>query len=294
MKKLWLLSVGLVLSLGLSSCSMAASSPDLVNPGYDTGGSSGNEDVSGGDKSEGFAPTDGSSSDRSVIKTASAYLTAENPATAAAEVVALSDSKLGRVDQRTVLTDADGVPYQASLVLRIPTDSLEAVLDQLPSIGQVQSLEVGASDVTVTVRDLEARVAALDTSVTRLLDLLSRAATTSELIEIESALTQRQAELDGLKSTLSYYRDAVSYATLSVTIVTEQDALPNTPDNFWEGLVAGWQGLVAFGEGLLISSGVALPWLIALGAPAAAITVLLIRRLRRGKKTANTKTVSKN
>ena len=82
---------------------------------------------------------------------------------------------------------------------------------------------------------------------------------------------------------MSYYQDAVSYATLTITLVTEAESLPNTPDNFWEGLGAGWQALLIFLGGLLIASGVVAPWLLAIGLPAALVTWLLVRRSRRAK-----------
>jgi hypothetical protein len=288
MRRIISLGVGLLVIFGVVGC--AGSSQELITPDFNQGTTNDGIDT-GGSFEEGGA--DGNDTgDREVIKTAVADISSNDPAKSASELGKLVNFYLGRVDQKNLYTDIDGVSIRATLVLRIPAEKLDNVLDTLGDFGAVQLLEVGSTDITVSVRDIEARVIALETSVTRLLDLLNSATSTSDLIEIEYALTQRQSELDGLKSTLNYYQDAVSYATLTVNIFTEDQAPENPPDNFWEGLVAGWQGLVGFLSGLVVASGLVIPWLIFIGIPLGILIWWLIRRnkaTKKSKKTTNKK-----
>jgi hypothetical protein len=283
MRRLISLATVLALTFSLAGCSMSSGN-DSSSPG------GGYPEVmpDGGSTDSGYDPEAGV--DRSVIKNAYAYLTTENPAEVAEEISSIASSVSGRVDQKNIYTNQEGIPIRADLLLRIPSQQLDFVISKLETFGSVESLEVSATDVTLTVRDLEARVQVLETSVQRLLDLLERASTTSELIDIETALTSRQAELDSLKSTLNFYRDQVSYSTLSLTIVTEADALPNQPDTFWKGLVAGWKALVGFGSALLVALGVSLPWLVVVGILAGGVLWVI----SKGKKKAPSSKSAKN
>ena len=275
MKKLIALGLSLLVILGAAGCSSSAqpeSAPGFdgaIDSGTSSGGAPSRDDENGLD-----------AGDRQVVMTAFAELAADNPADAAEGLVALVERNQGRVEQKSVYKDIAAVPVSAYLVLRVPSGNLNPVLDALEDFGSVQLLEVGSSDVTATVIDLDARVVALETSVARLLDLIENSRNTSDLIEIEYALTQRQSELDALKSSLAYYRDSVSYATVSVNIYSVDIARQSPPANIWQGLVVGWQSLIGFLGNSLIAIGIALPWLIFLGAPLAAVAWLALRARR--------------
>jgi len=284
MKSFIKFGVGFALIFGLVACSNSGQesiTPDYVGGTSQDGGEA--TGIPGENSGKGL-----SKSNRQVIKTAVAELSAANPSEVADSIAAIVESNMGRLDQNNLYTDADGFPIQAMLVVRIPSEKLNLVLDSLKELGSVQLLEVGSTDVTVSVRDIEARVQALETSVSRLLDLLNNSTTTSDLIEIESALSQRQAELDGLQSTLNYYRDAVSYATLTLNIYTEDAAPENPPDNFWEGLFAGWQGVLFFLTLFVIASGFVLPWLAIFGIPLG-VLFWWLNRLKIAKATSKIK-----
>jgi hypothetical protein len=275
MKKLIALGLSLLVILGAAGCSSSTQSESA--PGFDGAVDSGTSSGGGPSRDDENGLAVG---DRQVVMTAFAELAADNPAEAAEGLVSLVERNQGRVEQKSLYKDIATVPVSAYLVLRVPSGNLNPVLDALEDFGSVQLLEVGSSDVTATVIDLDARVVALETSVARLLDLIENSRNTSDLIEIEYALTQRQSELDALKSSLAYYRDSVSYATVSVNIYSVDIARQSPPANIWQGLVVGWQSLIGFLGNSLIAIGIALPWLIFLGAPLAAVAWLALRARR--------------
>lgn len=215
----------------------------------------------------------------SVIRSGDISIETPDPATAAEEVAEIASGLGGSVESQTVSEASEWSPATATLMLRIPADRFDDAFEALDGVGEVRSQNQSSADVTLQHVDLHARVEALQASVDRLTELMSGAATTSELIEAESALSQRQQELDGLSAQLDSLENQVAYSSIWVTLGAKS-ALPGGPKNFWEGLVAGVESIIAAGAGGLVLLGILLPWVIALGV-IAWIVVLIVRGARR-------------
>ncbi|MDQ0576103.1 DUF4349 domain-containing protein [Agromyces albus] len=222
----------------------------------------------------------------SMITTGNVSITVDDPVESAEEAADLVEQAGGRVDSRTETPGTDTQPPHASLVLRVPSDKLEAVLDELRGLGTVNSVSQESSNVEQQRKDLDARIDALSASTARLRQLLAEATSIADLIAIESELTTRQSELDSLTQQRDWLVDQVDYSTISLELVTEEVAPDPAPDDFWSGLVAGWTALVAFVSTLGIAIGVMLPWLLVLAILAAIVigVVLLSTRRRRGSR----------
>ncbi|UOR00450.1 DUF4349 domain-containing protein [Leucobacter allii] len=222
----------------------------------------------------------GSTDGRSVVRTAELSLEVADPDGAATEAGRIAEEAEGFVEAVTV-SRAEGVrPASAQLTLRVPADRLDDVLAELSGLGEPISEQRGASDVTAEHVDLEARVAALEASVRRLTELMAGAASTSELLEAEAALAQRQQELDGLQAQLDALEGQIDEATVWVSLDSPQALPGGGPANFWEGLLAGLGSLGAAGAGALVVLGILLPWLAIAGIVAIAV-VALVRAARR-------------
>lgn len=217
--------------------------------------------------------------DRQVITTGYVTVTVDDPANAAADAVRITESAGGRVDGRTETAPINGNAGSATLTLRIPSDTLTATLDELRELGSVQEVSLNASDVTMATQDLDARITALRASVDRLLGLLATATDTDVLIQLETAISDRQGELESLESQRRYYADQVSLSTVTLNLVSEFTAPVAEPDTFLSGLIAGWNSFVAFFAGLLVVLGVLLPWIVFLGL-IALVVILVVRRRR--------------
>lgn len=281
MKKFFAFVALLVSLFILSGCvSVSDSSPDssMTVPG----------DAGGGAKEDFVAPntSSGVSSDRSVIQTASIYLTADKPGEAADGLTKIVKDEKGYLDQRSISNDQNGEVNRVDLVVRVPAAKLDAILEEFRALGKVESLTISSSDVTLSVKDIEARISSLEVSVDRLLALLETAKTAADLVDIENALSQRQAELESLKSTLSYYKDAVAMSSITVTIAGPDVAPEDRPDDFWQGIVFGWNALVSFFGSFVIGIGVVVPWVVGIGVPLGAILFYGIYWSRRRNRSA--------
>ncbi|WP_368496935.1 DUF4349 domain-containing protein [Herbiconiux sp. A18JL235] len=281
MRRMILASTAVVAVLVLSGCAQAGGSsqsadgPVMVEPapGARDGGVSSAEG--------GSSAVDSAAVDQSVITTGWITVTVDDPTAAVDATVDLVESLDGRIDSRSQQAGSDESRSSAQLVIRVPADSVDAAIEGLQELGTVDSVSLSSNDVTLQVRDLDAQIKALQASVDRLLDLVDQAATTADLVELETAISDRQAQLDSLKSQKQYLSDQIAYSTLTVDL-TEKGALPSSaPGDFWSGLATGWASLVAAMSGLVVMIGVLLPWLLPL-AVIAAVCVLIVGLSRRG------------
>ncbi|CAN5131218.1 hypothetical protein BH09ACT5_BH09ACT5_02620 [soil metagenome] len=221
--------------------------------------------------------------DREVITTGYVTITVDDPMGSADDAVRITEQAGGRVDGRTEYAPKDETDKgSATLTLRVPADSLTPTLDKLRELGTVQEVSLNSNDVTMVTQDLEARIKALSASIDRLLVLQSSATDVDTLIQLETAISDRQAQLESLESERRYYSDQVSLSTITLNLVSEYNAPAEEPDTFLSGLVAGWSAFVAFFAGLLVALGVLLPWLVLAGIITAAV-ILIVRWNRRRK-----------
>jgi hypothetical protein len=272
----------LISALTLGGCSAASDSastqsgglaPDVaeVAAGSDSGGLASDPSKGG---------VSGPVADRLVIVTGYLTMTVDDPLTASAEAARIAESVGGRVDGRTEYAPTDGDKGSAMLVLRLPSKDLTATLEKLRALGDVEELSLSTADVTTDSQDLDARITALTASVDRLLALLEKSTDTDTLISLESAISDRQAQLESLESQRRYLDDQVTLSTITLTLGSVADAPVDTPENFWSGLVAGWNSLVAFLGVVAVSLGVLLPWIVVLGF-VTLIVLWVIRGVRR-------------
>ncbi|CAM3736819.1 DUF4349 domain-containing protein [Occultella aeris] len=274
---------GLAFILGtvlVAGCSNAGSGSE------DSGGDAGH--LSGGDGG-GVAEQEAADRDisgdtqRQIITTGSATVVVEDPAEAADRVALLVETAGGRVDQRSERAAGSDGPDSlgwAHLTIRVPADELNGLIDELDELGDVHDLSQSAQDVTQVAVDLDARIVALQASTDRLLQIMADAADSGDLIAAESALSERQAELESLQAERAYLADQVSMSTLDVNLEAHYEPTIET-GGFLGGLETGWRALVTFASGVLVFLGVIAPWLLLVGVPVAAIVWLTRRRRRR-------------
>lgn len=224
----------------------------------------------------------GAAQGRTILRSASIELTVTSARTSAADAAQIAQDLGGTVESQSLASEGTTAEL-ADLTLRVPAERLDEAVAELASLGDVRTESRSADDVTEATVDLEARVEALAASVARLTELMAGADTTSELIEAESALSQRQQELDGLNAQLDSLKGQAEMASVWVSL-RESSALPGGgPQTFWDAILLGFTSIGSFAVGLAIALGVALPWLVLVALIALAIIVPILRRKRRAR-----------
>ena len=214
-----------------------------------------------------------------IIRTGFLSLSVDSPSDTADEITEVVEEAGGRIASRSDYTPVDYGQPSSYLEARIPHEVLDDTVASLQDLGDVQEVSLNTVDVSLQKVDLDARIQVLESAITRLTELLAEAATTSDLIAVESALSERQAELDSVQSQRDYLSDQTLFATLSVSLITPENAMPADPDGFVDGIIRGWEGILAFFAGVIVWAGILVPWV---GLLAVVVVVgILIRRIRR-------------
>ena len=214
--------------------------------------------------------------ERSVVVEGWMSMTVDDVAAASADAQAIVGRSGGRVENRDESRE-DGQGW-STLAMRIPADALERVVGELRDLGDVDHVTTTSTDVTGAVRDIDARLAALESTLERLASFQSEATSVDDLLAIEREVSDRQAELEKLRAEQASYTDRVAYSSLSLELRSEGTASP-MPDSFWGGLVVGWNALVGFVGGVFVVLGALLPWLVVFGG-LTLLVIWVVRRLR--------------
>ena len=233
------------------------------------------------------APEEGEADDageREVVMNAAAAVVVDDPVQAADALVAEVEDHGGHVEQRRERTE-DEETIEALLTLRVPAEDLGTTLDSLDELGEVADRSQSSEDVTATVRDLDARIEALETSTDRLQEIMEEAGSSAELLEAEEVLSERQASLESLEAQRESLDDQIEMSTVEVELTAEESVGAVETDGFAGGLTSGWNALLTFFNGLLLVAGALLPWLLVVGAPAALLLWLLRRQIRARRTT---------
>lgn len=179
------------------------------------------------------------SQQQAMIRTASIISGTQDPSASADQFLQAVESLGGQVLSQTVVTEGSGrtaiqtdsampTPYPTGpgvwLTVQVPADQYDQALAAARETGQVVRLEQSAEDVTAEVTDTDARVRALESSLARLRTLMDRAQSVSEVISVEEAISQRQADLDALRAQQRELRNQTQMARVSIALMSPSDA----------------------------------------------------------------------
>ncbi|MBA2310710.1 MAG: DUF4349 domain-containing protein [Pseudonocardiales bacterium] len=212
--------------------------------------------------------------DRSIVRRAQLGVEVSDVGRAAADV------RLAATGAGGFVSDERSRSEDATLTVKVPAERLDQAVERIAVVGKVTTRSQQAEDVTEKVVDLEGRLATQRASVARVRALLERAASVGEIVEIESELTRREADLESLQRRLNAVTAQVALSTVTVELRGIGSAPPAAPDEgFLAGLTNGWEALLTFGRWVGTVFGAVLPFaplLLAIGWAA-----WLLRRFRR-------------
>ncbi len=200
--------------------------------------------------------------------------------------IAAADGYIESQNQRNGSKYAGSRRYRyADLTIRIPTGQLDSFVSKVGESTNIISKKQTAENITLSYVATESRVTALETEQTRLLELLAKAESMSDILEIQKRLTEVRTELEKHASQLRVYDNLVDYATVYLTVseVTEYTDTQE-PETVWDrigkGFMESLENLGNFFVELFVFVIVALPYLIPLGLAVTGI-ILLIRHKKK-------------
>lgn len=298
MRKLLALLMALVLTVGLFTGCGAASMDSSSNGSMNYGAEMAPESPAGGDYEMDMnsSLTDSSTAepelpeDRKFITTV--HMSAETE-----DLDGMLSSLNAKIAQLNGYIEAqeiyNGSAYashryrRAYLTIRIPADNLNQFTEQVAQEANVVNSTKSIEDVTLSYVAIESRIAALETEQERLMELLAQAENMSDLLQIESRLTEVTAELEQVSSQLRVMANKVNYSTVHLDLEEVKEYTEvEEPETFWDRVSSGfvdnveavWDGIVEFV--IFILTGLPIFVLIAV---IVVVVIVIIKRIRRKK-----------
>ena len=161
----------------------------------------------------------------------------------------VSDSTRSGIDQYVT----------ASVTYRLPVAHWDEALKAIHAVGsKVLSEQTGSSDVTAQAVDLDARIANLKTTETALQAIMTRATVITDVIAVETQLSQVQGEIESLTAQTNRLKDQAAMSTLTVSFqlpsatVAQDWTLGSQVDQALAALVRIGQGLATIAVWFLI------------------------------------------
>jgi hypothetical protein len=205
--------------------------------------------------------------------------------------IASSDVDYGSNDDDPAINRGHAV-----LVVRVPPDAVDRLLQGLDDTGTVVSMSQSAQDVTDQLVDLDVRIANARTSVANVREFMDQATDLNQLVMLESELTRRQTELEQLEAQQRNLGERVELATVTVEIAPTAavpDGTQGREQGLGDGLRSGWAAFVAIAFAIFYVVAVLAPFLVvALLAAVVAWFVLRRRPLPPQARPAEEDTVS--
>ncbi len=209
---------------------------------------------------------------RKLIRTIRMEAETENLDTMVSDLDAKTVELGGYVENREIY---NGSSYSqrryrnANITFRIPAEKLSSFTGYVSGLSNVVSSQETIDDITLQYVDMQSRVTALEVEQERLLALLGQADNLTEILEIESRLTDVRYELESYASQLRLYDNQVDYATVHLTITEVTEYTPVEEQTLWQRISTGFvSNLKKAGEGLvdvLVWLLVNLPFLLIIG-----------------------------
>ena len=186
----------------------------------------------------------------------------------------------------------------ASYTVKVPAEKFDSFLSSIGEACHVVYTSTDTEDITDTYYDVDSRLQTAQTKLERLQELLKKADNMSDIITIESAISDAEWEIENLTGTLRGYDAQVDYATVYLNLnevykLSGTDTAPLTlGKRIGNSFVRGIKSVGTFLENLLVWLAYSWIWLLVI----AVILFVVIRlakkkglRIRRKKKVGSQK-----
>ena len=276
---------------GVTSCTDGGSgSSETAAPAADAGGGAVAREMAPGLVDRDTSATAGKKGHktllqaRSVIRTGEVSVTRRDLDAARAELDTVLAALEGFVESESTEHDRRGRIARSTVVVRVPVDRFGDAMSELEALGRTRHSDVDSEDVTTEVIDVDERVETLENSLDRLQGYQRDARDIEDLLRYEQQITEREAELQSLRSQQAYLHDQTSMSTITVQLsrparnVPPPSALDDA--GFLAGLQSGWNALTDTVVVVLTVVGAVTPFAVVLALVAVPLWLLVRRTVR--------------
>jgi hypothetical protein len=176
---------------------------------------------------------------RYYIKTGEVAVDVENLKESETKVRQFVEAKGGFISGTNSYTDPRGESQTSYMTLRVPQTHFQATMDFLKDeLGKSTYSQTGDNDVTLQYVDMEARINNLTRQEARYTEILEKAETVEEILQIERELGRIRGDIESLTAQFIHLRDMVNLSTISITL---RQTVLATPGVTAVGFKGAWQ-----------------------------------------------------
>jgi Domain of unknown function (DUF4349)/GvpH len=207
-----------------------------------------------------------------LIKTASLQVTVKSVTSSLEQVKTIAQQQQG-----DILNLSDQIPTEgnrhrnASIQIRVPQAKLDAAIQALKGLGNLDSQSITAEDVSTQLVDSQARLKNLRRTEETLL-IMGRAGGVSDVLRVSQELSNVRTQIEQITAQLTALQSQVAYSSINLNLVEVTASVRSQPavgiqiSNSWESATQSFGkltvDLLQLGIWLMVYS----PYLLVLGA----------------------------
>jgi hypothetical protein len=150
--------------------------------------------------------------------------------------------------------------------IRIPSESYEAFIDAVSSSGKLTYQSVDQNNITQSYYDTSIVIEALQSEQTKLLELMEQAQDLSDVIAIETRLSEVESQLKQAQTQMAVMDQDIAYSTVNINIAQVSEYQDLEINQFGvrmkNALLNTWTNFIAVMQNICISLVYALPFFI--------------------------------
>jgi len=204
--------------------------------------------------------------DRKTVQKADLNMRVQDITATVDQIIALCSDNRGYTVSSRIYRENESV--SGELAIKVPQANLLAIITSISTFGEVTDKTINAQDVTEEYYDAQARLKVLKAKEERLLSLMDKAASITEIISIENELGKTRSEIEVLAGRLQYLTNATEYSQINITMAQGVPGTIKAPQGTlgrsWQGLVDSLNGVINFASGTMVFLFTAIPWLVVL------------------------------
>lgn len=186
---------------------------------------------------------------KKIVKTGSMSIETANVGRSKQSLDALVRKFEGHYEQESLSKGNTISSY--NLIIRIPSSKYDSFIAELDKGNdKITSKSIQSQDLTAQYYDLDSRIKSKRAYLQRYTELLAKARSVKEVLEIEEQIRVIQEEIDATQASLKALSNQVDYSTLTVYLYQEQSNISIGTDSFGskfvDALRFGWAALETF------------------------------------------------
>ncbi|MEP6847263.1 MAG: DUF4349 domain-containing protein [Acidobacteriota bacterium] len=227
--------------------------------------------------------------DRKIIRNADLNLEADSPETSLQKITAIAESKGGFVvESQESSSDVKTTEHDTiTMSVRVPSDKFNEALGEIRNAGNRVLVEnVKGQDVTEEFIDIEARLKAEKALETQFIDIMKRANSVAEALNVQRELAGVRGEIEKIEGRKRFLENQSSLSTIKIRLQTPTVFSTSSTGFVYrltQSFSTGFDFALNFILGLVTLFVAVLPFAVLIGLPGFFIMRYLWRRQSRPK-----------